>query len=681
MQFANPMMLHGLWLALAPIVIHLLNRRRAVMVAFSHVALIQQLQQDRMRRVRLKQWLLLILRTLMIAFMALAFARPTIQGVGEGTHTTGVLLMDRSLSMAHGEVFDTARSRVESIVSSFQAQDDLHLIAFDDRAERLGNGQVGTARLAISDIRPTFRSTDVLPALDLALERLVASSHLNRELYVVSDRASHGWRTVSDSLPGFEGLTVYLVDVEPPRLENVGIRDLSFSGLISVGASTTLAVEIDNHGDVPRTDVALSVYLAGRRVVRRLVAIQPRSSSVVQLPLTPERGGDLVVRAEIQGGDGYAADDARETVLHVPTHIATLVVGEEEDRYFIEQALAASPQGIRTDAVTIDQLTTEALDSADVVALCSLSSVPRPVVDAVLHHVELGGGLLVVLGQVDVRDYNSNLLSELGVGRLVGVAGRPGSYSHVGLNAPGRGHPLVDDLVAGESFVSPSIYVRYRMQADAETTEVLGYADGSAALVERAVGAGRVLVLTTHTAPKWSDLAVSGLFVPLVHRAVRYLATGTFGRSDFLTGQEIERPVQDPLAREAQLRLPDGTSRTVWSEDRGGRRMWILGSAEVPGTHEVYARERLVDRVAVNVPATESDLARIDRASVGRALAGAEVVELAPADGVAEHIRAHRRGRELWRPTLLLTLALMVAELWLIRGENRGRWVVSGSEP
>ena len=64
LSFANPGMLYGLFAALLPLAIHLLNRRRTTTVPFSNVALLQVLQHDRMRRVKLKQILLLILRGL-----------------------------------------------------------------------------------------------------------------------------------------------------------------------------------------------------------------------------------------------------------------------------------------------------------------------------------------------------------------------------------------------------------------------------------------------------------------------------------------------------------------------------------------------------------------------------------------------------------------------------------------
>jgi hypothetical protein len=124
LSFANPTMLYGLWAALLPLVIHLLNRRRSVTLPFSNVALLQALQHDRMRRVKLKQILLLILRTLLIVLLVLAFARPTLTGASSGAGDAGisaVILLDRSLSMQYrtseGSLFERGKLRVREILS------------------------------------------------------------------------------------------------------------------------------------------------------------------------------------------------------------------------------------------------------------------------------------------------------------------------------------------------------------------------------------------------------------------------------------------------------------------------------------------------------------------------------------------------------------------------------------
>ncbi len=79
LSFTYPAVLYGLAAAALPLLMHLMNRRRSVTVAFSNVALLQALQQDRMRRVKAKQWAVLALRTLLLALLVLAFARPTVR--------------------------------------------------------------------------------------------------------------------------------------------------------------------------------------------------------------------------------------------------------------------------------------------------------------------------------------------------------------------------------------------------------------------------------------------------------------------------------------------------------------------------------------------------------------------------------------------------------------------------
>ena len=126
LSFASPLVLHALWAALIPVLVHLLNRRRSVTVAFSNVRMLQDLHHDRMRTIKTKQILLLLIRTLMIILLVLAFANPSIRGssISSGSgRTSAVMLLDRSLSMrmqrGGGNRFDAARSRARQVLGLF----------------------------------------------------------------------------------------------------------------------------------------------------------------------------------------------------------------------------------------------------------------------------------------------------------------------------------------------------------------------------------------------------------------------------------------------------------------------------------------------------------------------------------------------------------------------------------
>src|SRR5690606_41260075 len=103
MEFLNPLALAALAAAAIPLIIHLFNFRRPRKVDFSSLEFVRELQKSTMQRVRIKQWLLLLLRMLAIACLVIAFARPTLTGdvagsVGGRPLSAGAVVIDNSLS-------------------------------------------------------------------------------------------------------------------------------------------------------------------------------------------------------------------------------------------------------------------------------------------------------------------------------------------------------------------------------------------------------------------------------------------------------------------------------------------------------------------------------------------------------------------------------------------------------
>jgi hypothetical protein len=80
MNFLNPFALLGLAAAGIPVLLHLLNLRKLRTIEFSTVQFLLELQQTRVRKLKMQQILLLILRTLVVLFAVFALARPTIPG-------------------------------------------------------------------------------------------------------------------------------------------------------------------------------------------------------------------------------------------------------------------------------------------------------------------------------------------------------------------------------------------------------------------------------------------------------------------------------------------------------------------------------------------------------------------------------------------------------------------------
>src|SRR5712692_4756565 len=117
-QFAHPAYLWGLLAVALPIIVHLFNQRRPRPLAFGAIEFVLRSQRQKARRLRLRQILLLALRCLLIAAVALALSRPSLKPKGaltaqaSGPQATA-LLLDASLSMRYrigsATLFDRAR--------------------------------------------------------------------------------------------------------------------------------------------------------------------------------------------------------------------------------------------------------------------------------------------------------------------------------------------------------------------------------------------------------------------------------------------------------------------------------------------------------------------------------------------------------------------------------------------
>jgi len=78
MSFLNPIMLAGIAAVAVPIISHLLNRRKFQKVVWAAMRFIQTSVEQNQRRLRLEDMILLALRCLLLALLALALARPAV---------------------------------------------------------------------------------------------------------------------------------------------------------------------------------------------------------------------------------------------------------------------------------------------------------------------------------------------------------------------------------------------------------------------------------------------------------------------------------------------------------------------------------------------------------------------------------------------------------------------------
>src|SRR5271165_3749961 len=105
MSFMHLGLAAGAGLAAIPVILHLFMRQTPKHVIFPALRLVRERQKQSKKRMRIKNWLLLLARMALLALMALALARPRLYSqmpLGDQTVPTALgLVFDTSLSMSY----------------------------------------------------------------------------------------------------------------------------------------------------------------------------------------------------------------------------------------------------------------------------------------------------------------------------------------------------------------------------------------------------------------------------------------------------------------------------------------------------------------------------------------------------------------------------------------------------
>jgi len=725
MTFLNPFVLVGLAAAAIPVLIHLLNLRRLRTVEFSSLRFLKELQKTSLRRLKIQQLLLLLLRTLLVILLVLAFSRPALRGslagvMGSRASSTIVILLDDSPTMemrnTGGALFSQARDAVHDILESADGDDTVFLIPLSSLREKDFSAEaassIPSALNSLSTMEVSQISVPLIEGLPHIRNILEHSTHPNNELYIVSDAqrtqiplAETPVDTVKELDPN---VRCFLMTVPPSTGSNLGAGPVDVrTQILAKDRPVSLETTVRNPGETTVQNSVVSVYLDGSRVAQQSVTIPPRSAVTVPFTLFPKRRGILEAHLELED-DVLEIDNSFYFTITVPRLIRILLVGATEPATrYAELALtlggdttAAGLFGV--DRKAVDRLPFLDLSGYDVLVLCGVPEFTPTVGDRFGRFVRNGGGLMVFPGpESNLSNYNRSLFRALAIppARQVQVQGgaprNPTAESFLSFSRIDMDHPIFDQMFeetgprakTSPSVGSPRIHTAFSPAPGAAGHAIIGLSDGGSFLTEFKPGNGKVLVFAVDAGLEWSDFPLKGLFAPLLHRSMLYLATTQTKTDRFQTGESIETTVRihsDESGGTFFLRSPGEQEERLapkFLTTSGMLHIASLPAVETgihalvrksPGEDAAGGEEDLVGAFPVNIREEESDLRTLtDEEStvlwqtLGVTEDRARLLE--PGDRVAETIKESRYGVELWQYLLGAALLLAMVEMAISR--------------
>ena len=193
------------------------------------------------------------------------------------------------------------------------------------------------------------------------------------------------------------------------------------------------------------------------------------------------------------------------------------------------------------------------------------------------------------------------------------------------------------------------------------------------AILEGRKGRGKALLLTSDLHTGWSDLALKSMFVPFMHRSVKYLhAPETMVRKGYHTGMPVEQFIDWDIP-EAPLNMvyPSGNMESAKPIVGSQGTSVIVSGTETPGIYCIQTDDKVLNEFAINPDTEESKITRITpeeavalfKENKPRVIRSDDLSE----DDLENTLFQSQQGYEIWKPLIWLGLLLVLLETWLTR--------------
>ncbi len=537
---------------------------------------------------------------------------------------------------------------------------------------------------------------DVKRALAHAAKLLRLSQDGDKKIILISDLQKSEWE--GDKLDELAGVSLVAVPIEPQAssganlgLESctVPVREADF------GQTITGVATIRNYSAQASDEGKLTVHSGeGNKPSEIKVPVIPAKSSLsLAFPIQVlSRERSLLCTAELSSpSDTYPYDDTWHFQIGVRFPVQTLCVngeaghtGADSEAFYLVNALgsrsSSNPAAADAKEVDLTEFTKRRLTEWNVVVLAGVQTIDKDLREKIRQFAADGKGVLVFPGaNSTAEEYNAwgflpaQLLEKKTKDFvfLKSIDERATALSGV------REH-------AGAGIHSLSTSLHFVLQPNADAKVLARFSDGTPALVEGAVGKGRVILAATGAHITESDWPLRPAFVLMTRNLVRYL--GADGRPSTLLP---DRVVGEGAATIIPTELASGTPALFRLASAPGTKPqyeplpWLQNSRAVvlpstsrdghyflsmqPGAIEGMLTEPALDTdmipISVNHSPRESDLEAIPVDDLKNYLPpSTQLTSYRLTDNSAAIVEALHTGRDLWRWTLLAALLVLGAE-------------------
>ncbi len=673
MFFTNSIFLIGLGFALIPVIFHLIFKKQIKTIYFSTIIFIKNALKYESRKFKIKEILLLILRTLIIIFLVLSISHPVIYNTSSFSalkKQSIVFVIDNSMSMASvykgKSLLNYEKQICNNIIDRSRENTDFSIIITSDARKNIPLNLIKNKNLLkqkINEIKISYIKTDIFRALQTAEKVLNTSEKKIRTIYLLSDFQTYNFKNQNSNYINKYFRIKYpvrLIKIKAPDIKNSAItKNILPKTLLFKNDSFTLNCEVKNFSNL-RNNLIIKLFIMNNPYNQKSISLKSQQTVNINFKNKINNTGLIYGFTEITDGDNLTEDNKNYFLLYVPEKISISAIENKNSLFYVLSAIdpksIISPSNSSSIKIKISDKIKYSNDTD--LLLIAKNQYSENDYKTIKKYINNEKNIIFILpNNLNYNSFNKYILDK---GIINGSIIGKNSYenNNITLEQIDFEHPLFNlfkNLKVLRN-IKVKAYFQFKPNTDDINTRIIAkFSNNFPAIIEYTYTSitgnhRKIILFLFELTGKNTELVYNPNFPPLIRQLVKYTALPIDMNllNSFKCGMRID-DIASLLGIEKY--------NTVKCLTGDINKNIEAGIITAPGIYEISGT-----RIAVNNDFNESNLATIDTSEIKKIYKGIKFIKSSENENLNYN---NTEPMPLWRIFLIVALLLLIAELIL----------------
>ncbi|MDA3887187.1 MAG: BatA domain-containing protein [Candidatus Delongbacteria bacterium] len=523
MNFIYSQYLFFLPLVIAPLIIYLIFRKKPKQMVFSSLYILKELALKINKKTKLKDILLLIIRTLIVLSIIMFFAAPYFGERSEydpELETSLYIYLDTSPSMALSDdsfnIFEKSVSTLRKFLNEVPERSEVLIRTSDPTKKFIGSNK--DAQLFLNEIKISGMQREISSVIVEADSFFTSKEiELNKEFMIFSDGKI---KTNDSPIEYSKKYSKYFIQ---DRVDVREKNDISIDS-VKINIRNQIACYISSKETGKGLRANLELYEQGTKIYSENLKFEDSNNITVIIDDTNIAISDTQMFFKVED-DINSMNNVFYFVLPGTKRIKTLIVGNKEDivvKSLLVLMNASSDSLFEPTTIDFNNINSVQISDNDIILFTDIKKLSSYTVSQLNNFLRASKSIFIAYGKdLNLNDYNANAIPNLDLPKIKGVNQFTDSYSSI--NIISKTHPIFNKVFVQD--IDPNsmeIYSYYDLTS--EGWDIVAKVNNSPYILEKNASNGKIILLSSGFDKELSNIIENGFVVPLIHNSLKYLS-------------------------------------------------------------------------------------------------------------------------------------------------------------